>query len=99
MKTIVQDLVVYYIGQNSRENDNLFSKMPKTAIWFHLESGPSAHVYAVKPIPLDKNEIKRGAMLVREHSHGQGKVIYLKKTSLNLIGQGELELLRPSKYA
>lgn len=99
MKTVAEDLVTYYIGQNSAENDKLYLEMPKTALWFHLDTGSSAHVYAIKDKFLEKHEIKRGAMLVRENSKGQGRVIYLMKSSLKLIGQGQVELLKDPKYA
>ena len=45
---------------------------------------------------IDKVEIKRGAVLVRENSNGQDGVIYLPKSNLKLIGQGQVELLKRS---
>lgn len=33
------------VGQNAKENDVLFCSAKQNDIWFHLDKGPSCHVY------------------------------------------------------
>ena len=76
--------------------------MPSSAIWFHLDNGPSAHVYATFDKKLSKQQLKQGAVLVRQYSKGlgsQGKVIYLLRSKLKLIGLGTVEMMVDPKVA
>lgn len=110
MKTFVFEEATFYVGQNQKENDELFKSMPETATWFHLDSESSSHVYCVLGditsekkfgnVPkLTKSHIKKGAELVRTWSKKSDKVIYLKKNKLKRIGPGLVELLGDPKYA
>ncbi len=99
MKTIENEGIVYYVGQSAKENESLYTKVPKTAIWFHLDDGPSAHVYAVSTKKLTKKQLKVGAVLVRQYSKGQGKVIYLTRSKLKSLGGGTVEMLCDPKIA
>lgn len=115
MKTFVFEEATFYVGQNQKENDELFKIMPETATWFHLDSESSSHVYCVLGdttseksdnwpklghVPkLTKEQIKKGAELVRTWSKKSSKVIYLKKNRLKRIGPGLVELLDDPKYA
>jgi len=95
MKEIDFESVIFYVGQNCSENDKLFRSMPGNSTWFHLDLQSSSHVYCVckdpKRIKLSKEEIKKGAELVRTYSKKTGKVIYLKKNKLKTLGQGIVE--------
>lgn len=58
--------VTFYVGQNSKENDELYNALKnKKCYWFHLDQGPSAHVYAKSQSILTKHDIKEAAILVR----------------------------------
>jgi predicted ribosome quality control (RQC) complex YloA/Tae2 family protein len=98
MLEIQEGFVTFYIGQNSSDNDFLFNNMPSDSVWFHLDDGPSAHVYAVSERKISVRDKKRAAVLVRQFSKGQGKVIYLPKQSLKLIGGGKVELLSEPNF-
>ena len=98
MKIIEFNDTIYYIGQNTSENDHLFKTMPNNATWFHLDSQSSSHVYCVSNTKLTKIEIKKGAELVKFWSKKTDKVIYIKKCKLKRIGPGLLELLECPKY-
>jgi predicted ribosome quality control (RQC) complex YloA/Tae2 family protein len=37
--------VTFFIGQNAKENDELFRAADPEDIWFHYDNRPSAHVY------------------------------------------------------
>lgn len=52
--------ILFYIGENARDNHELFDKMDDNAIWVHLEDYPSAHVYF--EIPKDKT-VKKSKLL------------------------------------
>jgi len=97
MKEVLEDSVTYFIGENAKENDELYEKMPSNAIWFHLDSKPSAHVYAVSLTKMNRIQLKRGASFVRFYSKGQGRVLYAEKKDIKLIGQGLVELLKNPK--
>lgn len=100
MKEIAFGTTTFYVGQNCAENDELFKTMPGTATWFHLDSESSSHVYCITVgKKLTKEEIKKGAELVRTWSKKSSKVIYLKKSRLKRIGPGLVELLDDPKYA
>jgi hypothetical protein len=104
MKEIEFDESTFYIGQNCSENDKLFKTMPQDATWFHLDSLSSSHVYCIKKEEfsnkkLTKEEIKKGAELVKVWSKKTDKVIYIKKSKLKRIGPGLVELLDDPKYA
>jgi predicted ribosome quality control (RQC) complex YloA/Tae2 family protein len=99
MKEIEFESAIFYVGQNCSENDELFKSMPGNSTWFHLDSQSSSHVYCVSENKkLTKQEIKKGAELVRIWSKKSGKVIYLKKSKLKRIGPGLVELLDDPKY-
>jgi len=97
MKEIIIDEVTYLVGNNCKENDQLFGSTPSDSVWFHLEEDPSAHVYALKNGDLTREELKYAANLVRKYSKGQGKVIYLEKKYLKLIGNGLIEMTKTPK--
>jgi len=100
MKEIEFETVIFYVGQNCSENDKLFKSMSGDSTWFHLDQQSSSHVYCVsKEKKLTKEEIKKGAELVRTYSKKSGKVIYLKKSKLKRVGPGLVELLDEPKYA
>ena len=102
MKEIIFENVVFHIGQNCSENDNLFKTMPDNSIWFHLDSQTSSHVYCISNNKLTKKDmkevIKKGAELVRLWSKKTGKVIYIKKNKLKSVGPGIVELLDDPNY-
>lgn len=101
MKIIEFESVIFYVGQNSSENDQLFNDMPNDAIWFHLASESSSHVYCVDKSgakKLDKKCLKKGAELVKFYSKKTSKVIYTKKSNLKLIGNGLIHMLVDPKY-
>ena len=102
MKVIETDSAKYYIGQNSSENDELFYEMPKNAIWFHLDSKSSSHVYCMlndSEKKISKEQIKKGAELVKQWSKKDDKVIYIQKSKLKRLGPGLLDLIEEPKYA
>lgn len=102
MKIIELGPITFYVGQNISENDELFKTMPSDSTWFHLESQTSSHVYCIKQEntqKLTKEEIKKGAELVKVWSKKTDKVIYIKKNKLKRIGPGLVELLEDPKYA
>ena len=54
MKTIYQESdedatskwnAIIRVGANSKENDALFTLAQQNDLWFHLDKGPSCHVY------------------------------------------------------
>jgi predicted ribosome quality control (RQC) complex YloA/Tae2 family protein len=97
MKEIIINDNKYYIGENSRENDEIYKIVPNNSIWFHLDQGPSSHVYLVFDKKISRTELKQGAMFVRQYSKGQGRVIYLEKKYIKLIGGGQVEMLKDPK--
>jgi len=88
MKEIKGDNWTIRIGQNARENDSLFYTAKAEDLWFHLNSGPSAHVYLIIDNCSDKMERKRlvhqSANMVRLHSKCamNAKVVYLERRHL-----------------
>jgi hypothetical protein len=93
MKELILGNVIFYIGQNCSENDELFESMPNNSTWFHLDNDSSCHVYAISNRKLTKLEFKKGAELVRIYSKKTGKVIHMKKSGLKKVGPGTVELL------
>jgi predicted ribosome quality control (RQC) complex YloA/Tae2 family protein len=98
MKEIFTDDVTYYVGKNIKENDKLYNEMPENSIWFHLDNEPSSHVYAISHSEIKKKDLKKGAMLVRENSKGQGRVVYVERKNIKLIGPGLIDILKEAKY-
>lgn len=92
MKEIIIDEVIYYIGRNIKDNDELFKKMSNDSEWFHSEDSPSSHVYCVCK-KLGPKEIKQSAQFVRQYSKSQGSVIHIKKRNLLRKGPGLLEII------
>jgi predicted ribosome quality control (RQC) complex YloA/Tae2 family protein len=73
--------------------------MPENSTWFHLDNDSSSHVYCVtENKKLTKNQIKKGAELVKIWSKKSGKVIFLKKNNLKRVGPGLVELLDKPKF-
>lgn len=100
MKIVSFESVTFHIGQNCSENDNLFMSMPENSVWFHLDTSTSSHVYAVTTNKkLNKQEIKKGAELVKLYSKKSGKVIYIQKNKLKRVGPGLIDILGEPKYA
>lgn len=101
MKQFEFEDVIFYIGQNCSENDQLFKTMPGNATWFHLDSKSSSHVYCISKQnkELTKEQIKKGAEYVRTWSKKSDKVIYIKKSKLKRTGPGLVELSENPKYA
>lgn len=105
MKVIETEDATFYVGQNCSENDELFKTMPLDSTWFHMDSQSSSHVYCVLKISetdskkISKQDIKKGAELVRIWSKKSGKVIYITKSKLKRLGPGLLDLLGEPKYA
>lgn len=103
MKEIDFETATFYVGQNCSENDKLFKTMSGDSYWFHLDTQSSSHVYCVKKDQsinkLTKEEIKKGADLVKIWSKKTDKVIYIKKGKLKRIGPGLVQLLDNPKYA
>jgi predicted ribosome quality control (RQC) complex YloA/Tae2 family protein len=99
MKILAENKIVYYIGQNSVENDLLYYDMSENSTWFHSNASSSSHVYCEHPNKLSKKDIKFGAMLVRKYSKDQGQVIYTKRNNLKRVGVGILEIIGDFKKA
>lgn len=82
------------VGQNAKENDELFSTADQDDIWFHLDKGASSHVY-LSFIPgkmgksMEKKVLKgllhECALLVKQHSkcNMKAKVNYIEKRHLS----------------
>ena len=112
---IVEDFdstVSFYIGQNSRENSNLYKdeNIGPDSIWFHLDDYPSCHVYAVNKKDNnwkenrkdnEKKIIKQGAILVKNNTKkkpsGKLYVCYTPKSNLKHLGSGTMEFKKNSK--
>ena len=67
MKELVDNNVIYRIGQNAKENKQLINESEQDWIWFHLESFPSCHVVVCQP-EADATILLYAANLVKEHS-------------------------------
>lgn len=95
MKIIVDEnmYTTFYIGQNIKENDELYYKMKDDSFWFHLDDETSSHVYCVCKIKITRNVINKASMLVRKYSKNQKcKVIYTDKKNLTRLGPGIMDV-------
>ena len=58
----------YYIGRNTKENWDLFSQAEPCDLWFHLDEGPSSHVFLPVRDEIKQEEINEAAKLCKKHS-------------------------------
>ena len=59
VKEIIEDGVMYYIGENAQDNWDIIKiakKENQNYVWFHLHSLPSAHVIICKSYKEMKND-------------------------------------------
>lgn len=93
MKIIEECDTIFYIGQNDKDNTELFDKMKDDAIWVHLNDLPSAHVYFELNSEAEKIDkrlkmklIKIAGRLVKENSKFKNiqklSICYTKKKNL-----------------
>ena len=78
------NIVHIFIGQNAQENDKLFKMAKQNDIFFHLNSGPSAHVWLTNCSLPSKQLLNKCAQYVHENSKcvSTAKVIYISKKHL-----------------
>ena len=55
----------YYIGRNTKENWDLFSQAEPCDLWFHLDEGPSSHVFLPVRDEIKQEEINEAAKLCK----------------------------------
>jgi predicted ribosome quality control (RQC) complex YloA/Tae2 family protein len=85
------------LGQNAKENWDLFRKAKQTDYWFHLDNSPSGHAFVSN---INKDIIRETALLVKNNSKFKHlknvSVIYCQKRNLKL-GNKEGEIIIRSK--
>jgi predicted ribosome quality control (RQC) complex YloA/Tae2 family protein len=77
--------IIYYVGQNAKDNFSVIDLGEPTDIWFHSATESSCHVIAKIPdIALDKKGIKtiikKGAQLCKQNTN---KLAVLKNTDIS----------------
>ena len=76
------------VGTNAKENDALFAKAQQNDWWFHLDKGPSCHVYLHTEGKLENKDEKmlfaKCKQLVKENSkcRTNAKVISTRKRNI-----------------
>lgn len=64
--------IQFYIGKNSKNNEEIIDLSKDDDIWFHIKDMPSCHVIAIISDNISKKElkyiIKKGAFLCKYHS-------------------------------
>jgi predicted ribosome quality control (RQC) complex YloA/Tae2 family protein len=75
------------VGENAKENDDLFKSANQGHYWFHADKLPSAHVWLQTPneTPPTRSLIKYCCGLVKDHTKGAGgklSVVYTIKKHL-----------------
>lgn len=77
MKEIVHDGIVYYVGENAKDNWDIIHKAKNENadwVWFHLSNLPSAHVIICKTLESMKKDKDwkynkfHAAQLIVDHS-------------------------------
>lgn len=91
------------IGRCWQENEELIKSSAPEDIWFHLEDESSCHLvlknHMNTPInKLDKNLVKRCALLVKQHTnkciqHHKYTIVYCNVDNIKLCGHGSVEFL------
>jgi predicted ribosome quality control (RQC) complex YloA/Tae2 family protein len=65
--------ILFYIGENAKDNFNVIDMGEPSDIWFHSATGSSCHVIAKIPINVDKKcikiIIKKGAQLCKQNTN------------------------------
>jgi len=82
-----------FIGRNKQENWDIIDVSRETDIWFHVENGPSSHIFLKTEKPVNnipKQVIKRCACLCKSYSSSASvkkcEIIY---TTIANIQKGE----------
>ena len=64
--------IQFYIGKNSKNNEEIIDLAKEDDIWFHVSNMPSCHIIAIIPNDVNKKDIKyiikKGAFLCKYHS-------------------------------
>ena len=75
----IHDKIVFYIGQNARDNVEVIVMGENDDIWFHAKNDSSCHVVASVPKSISKKQkhtiIKHGASLCKRYTK---KLTFLK---------------------
>jgi len=67
MKEIIDNNVIYRVGQNAEDNTQLIKESKQEWLWFHLTSFSSCHLVVCQP-DVDNSIILHAANLVKKHS-------------------------------
>jgi hypothetical protein len=107
MKVIENGNETYYIGENAKDNHEMFDTMGTLEVekrtnmtWFHLNDTSSAHVFVNLPKDrkLRKKVLKQAAYYVRYYSKDYGPVCYTSRSNLRKGGKpGEIIILDDDK--
>ena len=82
-------LIVFHMGQNDKENTELYDTMEEESFWVHLDEFPSAHIYFNLPKKAKKSKmrlIKMAGRLIKMDSKYSNRkninICYTRKKNL-----------------